>query len=193
MSIARRARQGGYSLAEVLVVLFIVGLLSLVTVPSFLNYARSNRIKTSLRNVTSSIRAVRSLAVTKHEYALLTFDPSIKGIQRAGEFTVWEGTPDKDSPNDPSKASWKQTGPIHRLETGVYFINDTVNPIGDLFDGATWGTTDDKPDILFNPDGTISIAFGTFFVQTDFTNVSINKYQIDLTSAVSIATKGLHT
>jgi prepilin-type N-terminal cleavage/methylation domain-containing protein len=194
MSTESRARQGGYSLAEVLVVIFIIGILSLVTIPAFMNYTHSSRLNTSLRSVTGTIRSARSLAVTKHEWVILTFDPSVKGVTVGGPFSLSEGTADPTAPNDVTKATWKQKGYAQRLETGVYFKNDVAggNPIGDLYDGTTWGTADGKPDILFQPDGTISIAQGTFFLQTDYNNIQNNLYEIDLTTAVSIATKGSH-
>jgi len=193
MSIQRRDRQRGYSLAELLVVLFIVGLLSLISVPAFMNFTRANRLRTSLRTMTGTIRYARQLAVTKREWTMITFDPSVTGVNVGGTYSIWEGTADPTNPNDVSKATWVQLGYTKRLENGVYFKNDTAGtPIGDLYDGTTWGTADGKPDILFASDGTIS-ANGNFFIKTDYNNIAINQYEVDLTTAASIVTKGTHT
>jgi prepilin-type N-terminal cleavage/methylation domain-containing protein len=189
----RRDRELGYSLAELLVVLFIVGLLSLITVPAFMNFTRSSRLRSSLRNMTGTLRYARQLAVTKREWTMVTFDPSVTGVNAGGPYSLWEGTADPANPNDVSKATWVQRGATLRLDNGVYFKNDTAGtPIGDLYDGTTWGTADGKPDILFSSDGTIS-ANGNFFIKTDYNNIAINQYEIDLTTAASIVTKGTHT
>jgi prepilin-type N-terminal cleavage/methylation domain-containing protein len=67
-----RARfQRGYSLAELLTVMAIVGVLSLVTVPAFMNYAKTARLKNSLRQVSTDIRAARQRAVTRTTFVRL--------------------------------------------------------------------------------------------------------------------------
>ena len=68
-----RARfQRGYSLAELLTVMAIVGVLSLVTVPAFMNYSKTARLKNSLRQVSSDVRAARQRAVTSTRFVRLT-------------------------------------------------------------------------------------------------------------------------
>lgn len=67
-----RARfQRGYSLVELLTVMAIVGVLSLVTVPAFMNYSKTARLKNSLRQVSSDVRAARQRAVTRSAFVRL--------------------------------------------------------------------------------------------------------------------------
>jgi prepilin-type N-terminal cleavage/methylation domain-containing protein len=64
--------QRGYSLVELLTVMAIIGALSLVTVPAFMNYSKTARLKNSLRQVSSDVRAARQRAVTRSQFVKLT-------------------------------------------------------------------------------------------------------------------------
>ena len=68
----RERFQRGYSLAELLTVMAIVGVLSLVTVPAFMNYAKTARLKNSLRQVSTDVRAARQRAVSRSRFVKLT-------------------------------------------------------------------------------------------------------------------------
>src|SRR5438128_1793448 len=65
--------QGGYSIAEMLVVITIIGILSLVAVPQFVSMYRGSVAKGSLRDFTSMVRKARQVAVTKNERTRITF------------------------------------------------------------------------------------------------------------------------
>ncbi len=60
-----RRLQRGYSMAELITVVAIIGIMSLVTIPAFMNYSKSARLKTSLRQFTGDLRATRAQAVTR--------------------------------------------------------------------------------------------------------------------------------
>src|SRR5687768_1100477 len=64
MNIRRSATQRGYSLTELLVVIAIIGVLSLVTVPGFINMYRARKLKLSLQVVANDLRGARARAVT---------------------------------------------------------------------------------------------------------------------------------
>jgi prepilin-type N-terminal cleavage/methylation domain-containing protein len=97
-----RARfQRGYSLVELLTVMAIVGVLSLVTVPAFMNYSKTARLKNSLRQVSSDVRAARARAVTRSQFVRLnvtTASPAPGKYQieesrdRGATYTVIPGT-----------------------------------------------------------------------------------------------------
>jgi prepilin-type N-terminal cleavage/methylation domain-containing protein len=56
--------QRGFSLMELLTVVAIIGVMSLVSVPAFLNYQRSLEVKSAMRQFTGDLRAARQRAVT---------------------------------------------------------------------------------------------------------------------------------
>ena len=84
-----RRLQRGYSLAELLTVMAIIGVLSLVTVPAFMNYAKTARLKNSLRQVASDTRAARQRAVSTTRFVRLaiTRDEPAPGIYEIQEST----------------------------------------------------------------------------------------------------------
>ncbi|HEX9407409.1 MAG TPA: prepilin-type N-terminal cleavage/methylation domain-containing protein, partial [Thermoanaerobaculia bacterium] len=57
--------QSGYSLAEMLTVVAIVGMLALVMVPNFITFFQSNKMKSSMRNFTTDLRSARALAISQ--------------------------------------------------------------------------------------------------------------------------------
>jgi prepilin-type N-terminal cleavage/methylation domain-containing protein len=60
-----RASESGYSLAELMVVVAIIGIFSLVTIPAMTNFNRANKIRAAVRELNSDLRAVRTLAITQ--------------------------------------------------------------------------------------------------------------------------------
>lgn len=63
----------GYSVIELLIVVTMIGILSLISVPAFLNYRKSNFLKGSLRNFTADTRAVRQYAISQSRLAKIEF------------------------------------------------------------------------------------------------------------------------
>ena len=84
-----RKLQRGYSLAELLTVMAIIGVLSLVTVPAFMNYAKAARLKNSLRQVASDVRAARQRAVANVKFVRVTItrDTPAPGLYEIQEST----------------------------------------------------------------------------------------------------------
>ncbi len=60
----RNRGQRGFSLAEMLTVIAIIGVMSLVSVPAFLNYQRSLELKNAMRQFTTDLRTAQRRAVT---------------------------------------------------------------------------------------------------------------------------------
>lgn len=82
MSTPRRPRlenQRGYTTAELLVVVAIIGILSLVTVPNFISMYQSSRVKAAARGLTTTIRNARQLAISGNQRTKVSF--SIAGTE----------------------------------------------------------------------------------------------------------------
>jgi Tfp pilus assembly protein FimT len=176
-----RSSQSGYTLAEALVTLTIIGLISGVSVPFFMNYLRSNRIRSSAAYFETALRFARQRAVTKHIQTRVSFvvntDP--------GKYTIWDGTEDTDG----NLTGWKAVQPTNRyLDQGVTFANDATDPVADNYNstGSSTAATDGKPDIIFGIDGSAINAAdatkspGTFWLKTNFKSVNYNRFQIQL-------------
>lgn len=74
MNVSLRHRSSsGYSLAELLVVVAIIGILSLVSVPAFMNYRNSAKLKSSMRQFVADLRVARQRAITENHPTMISF------------------------------------------------------------------------------------------------------------------------
>lgn len=161
-----KSREHGYSIAEMLVVVAIIGLLSLVTVPAFMSFRNSNKMKTSVRLFTGDLRAARQRAITRAHQVLITYATTANGATPANyqrTYYLYEGNlPSGSTTWTPIVNTIQGTGvraTAHSLEDVVYFpmpaaatpqtFDDTLacTPTG-CSNGA-----DNRPDIIFFPDG----------------------------------------
>ncbi len=131
--------QRGYSLAELLVIVAIIGILSLVTVPNFISLYNSGRIKGSARELTMAIRNARQLAISGNQRTKVSFP--VTGTARRSYIVEKEVL-------DPSTG----TGTWTRVRNGdlgerVTF-NDSEFPDTITGDGSL-------RDVVFLPNGTI--------------------------------------
>lgn len=145
MSTPRRLRlehQRGYSLAELLVVVAIIGILSLVTVPNFISMYQSSRIKGAARGLTTTIRNARQLAISGNQRTKVSF--SIAGTEPRN-YIVEKEVRDPET----GTKTWKQvrTGDLgQRVRfTTSNFIDD---PETTTHDGGL-------RDVIFLPNGTV--------------------------------------
>lgn len=72
----RRRGEAGYSLAEMLVVVVIIGLAAAVTIPNVGAFYRAYRIRTASDQISSHLRTARQIAVTQRVPVTFTINPS---------------------------------------------------------------------------------------------------------------------
>lgn len=144
----QKSRQAGYSLAEMLTVVAIVGVLALVSVPSFMNYYNSNKVKASMRSFTTDLRTARMLAISRGHEVKFSYKTGenerrynyFEGNRALGTVTVW--TPITGPGSNPPK-------PQKTLEDILYFPEhqkDTPQTFEDE-------DADGFIDVIFFPDG----------------------------------------
>ncbi len=169
-----------------LTVVAIIGVLALVMVPNFITFYQSNKMKASMRNLTTDLRSVRQLAISQGKQALLTYGTGT--TQRSYNWYLG------DRPFN--STTWTpQTGPgrlrpTKLLENVVYFpANSASTPqtFTDTLDCSS-GTNcvagaDSLIDVIFFPDGHVQlpagVATGTITLKTDM-NIPKPQYTITI-------------
>ena len=77
----------GFTLIEVLLVLAIIGIVTAITLPQFVNSMRGNRLRVAVSSVIRAGRFARSMAVMKQTDLVLSFDID-KGIMSVSEVSI---------------------------------------------------------------------------------------------------------
>lgn len=144
--ILRRTSQRGYSLIEMLVVVAIIGIISLVTIPNFVSMARSNKVKTSLRQFANDARNARQRAVTRYTRTKLGFNTGTAG---ARTYAVYDFAGYDTSV--PPKEIWRRHGPFRTLAENTYFATPTT-----FIDREN--DTDDLVDVIFTNTGSLDVS-----------------------------------
>ncbi len=172
--IRRRATAGeaGYSLAEMLTVVAIIGILSLFVVPNFISMYRQNKLKTSVRQFTGHLRAAKQHAVTKSVLVRVAFDDNSR------RYYMFESSDEG--------ATWNPLGtnPKYVDET-AYFVNDAANGFGDTVDEGALG---DLQDIIFERTGTARVPTGRgiVVVKSLHSDLTFSKFTVTVGSAGTV-------
>lgn len=162
-------RQRGYTLIEALVAVAIIGMISLIAVPNFMNYYRAGRIKTSLRQFTSDVRAARQIAVSEQGCAMISYK---FGTTTADSqlYTIYAG-----DWNAGACSNW-EVRQTRVLQESVYFRATT------FLDDVDFPSGSNSRDIVFRANGatvTDPIAMNSVTMQTTF-NVPKNVFRVEI-------------
>ena len=134
-----QSAEHGYSLAELLTVVAIIGMISLVSVPAFMQYRESSKIKASVAQLTNDMRATRYRAIERNRPVKLSFVPSTAG---GTEYIRYDG--------NSAGTTWVQHGNPKHLDAAIWIDSTTFKDEDSIVDG--------KKDIIFQQNGTISSA-----------------------------------
>jgi prepilin-type N-terminal cleavage/methylation domain-containing protein len=138
----------GYSLAELMVVVAIIGIFSLVTVPAFMKYQQSSQIRASTRQMNADFRAARQRAITRNNPVAVSFAVGATpgGGFRKGQYALFDRV--VDTSTDPDTITWVRIGVWKNMLDPVYFLDS---------DFASDAATDDAlDDVIFLGNGTIA-------------------------------------
>lgn len=189
-----RNRQAGYSLAEMLTVVAIVGVMTLVTVPAFISFYQSNKAKATMRSFMSDLRRTRQRAITSGKQTMLSFEttPSTATLPNyKRKYYLYDGNLPFNSTSW-TRATKPGTSIVEepRSLDDVMYFPSANNPTPQTFiDVVSCSTlpcsagTDGKRDIIFFPDGRVSIPtgnqFGTITLRTEM-KIPIKQYAIQI-------------
>lgn len=137
-------RERGYSLIEALVVVAIIGMISVIAVPNFIQFQRTNKVKTSLRTYTADLRAARQRAVTQHGRSMISFGT---GTTDGLSYVVSDGVRQPDG-----TYTWTEVRTT-TLESTVHFAST------DFLDLEPT-TPDGKFDVIFRENGEVFFDTG---------------------------------
>jgi len=168
----------GYSIVEILVVVAIIGIMSLVTVPAFMNYQRSAAIKSQLRSFTADIRNARQRAISRNSEVRLELESQTL-------YRFYE---------KPNAGTWgalngfSGTGPGRNVKKLDKDIGFAANTLGDT-------DSNGKNDVVFRPDGTANIGngAGTITLMSNWKNISQNQFLITISTSGKLTTAGSHS
>jgi prepilin-type N-terminal cleavage/methylation domain-containing protein len=143
-----RRRERGYSLAEMMIVVGIIGVLSLISIPAFMNYTRQAKLRASTREINSVLRAIRSRAITQSTRMAFSFASGSAPTAplRRGQYALYSGA--LDTAASPPVWNWTMIGTTHYLDQSVYFLDSDFALDSAIDDGMH--------DVVFLPNGTIN-------------------------------------
>jgi prepilin-type N-terminal cleavage/methylation domain-containing protein len=169
-------RSDGYSLAELLTVVAIIGVLSLITVPAFMNFQRASIFKSAMRTFSTDLRAARAAAIQQSYDVRVELTTGAEGASTkeyrfyaSRDGTTW--TP----------LTIRSKFPIKKLDGPVWLESATNLP-----DTGT----DGKPDLIFHPNGSADIdnnaPAAVVVLATNYQKIFSNRYNVTVTRAGQI-------
>ncbi|MGH7323070.1 MAG: GspH/FimT family pseudopilin [Candidatus Rokuibacteriota bacterium] len=123
--VAQRRAQRGFTAAEVLVVMAIVGIMALVAIPTLFSYSRASTVKAAAEEMVAGLNSARHLAIVRNRTVCLE-------VANANQYRFWLGS---------CGAGTVWTGPETGANGFVTLGNDvtvttTANPVFDRLGAA---------------------------------------------------------
>ncbi len=148
-------RSAGYSLSEILVVVAIIGILSLITVPAFMNFQRSGILKSGMRTVATDLRSARTNAIKRAEDIRVEFYPGASTSLNAKQYRAYSSQ---------NGTTWTAITPRRAFTSAV---DDGAGETFKVLNGPVWidsatnfRTIGGNINIVFHPNGTADITGG---------------------------------
>src|SRR5258708_1119574 len=145
--------ESGYSLTELLVVVAIVGVLSLISVPAFINFKNQNTFRADLRNFTNDLRSARQYAITQTVDTRVELDVAGNPLT-SNTYRFYSGNALQDTWTPLTIAGGRGISPgtsgnIKGLDGPVWI--QSVTNIPDI-------GSDNRKDIVFHPNGSMDVV-----------------------------------
>ena len=176
-------RSAGYSLTEVLIVIAIIGILSLITVPVFMNFQRQSTFKSAMRTVATDLRGARTNAIKTTQPIRVEFTTGAEGAATK-EYRTFTSTN--------NGVTWT---PLVTRRAFTAAIDDGTGETFKRLEGPVWFElgrnlpdidSDGEPDIIFYANGTSNvtdISNGGIVLATNWTDIYSNRYNVYVSPA----------
>jgi prepilin-type N-terminal cleavage/methylation domain-containing protein len=171
----------GFSLAEMLVVVAIIGMLSLISVPAFINFRASNTFRSALRVFIDDVRFARQYSITHSLDVRIDLDvPGNTSTSKNYAFWSFNGTT-----WDTLKIPGANVN-VKTLPQQVWIDSTTSIPLS--------GTT---PQIVYHPNGSVTLtagaATGQVVLASTWTRMAFDRYTILLSPSGQLTSRGSHS
>lgn len=179
----RRESQFGYSAAELVIVVAIVGLFTLAAIPNFLQMYRQNQLRTGARTFASDIRYIRMLAISSQRPTKISMAAGGNSYEmyQLSNANVWTITRPKG-----------QTNRQLTLPAGVTVLSHTFDDIA-VGNATTTvpADVDTVPDLVYLPNGTawqLADSNEKIVLQTEY-ETALRNFEIEIRPAGNLKTR----
>lgn len=172
----------GYTIAEILTVVAIIGLLSMVSVPAFMNFRASNTLKSTMNVFINDVRFARQYSITHTVYVRVN-------ILSTGSATSRTYTVESSADNG---ATWTAltipgaNGNQKYLPQQVTFVSTTDLP-----------TSGSIARIEYHPNGVVTLATnattGQVQLGSTWSRMRFDRYTIILSPSGQLTSRGTHS
>lgn len=173
----------GFSLTEMLVVVAIIGVLSLVSVPAFINFRNANTFRSALRNFLTDIRYARQYAISHTVDVRVDLDnPGSSSTSK--KYTFYQS-------ND-NGATWTTlaipggTANVKPLTAPVWFESTTSIPV-----------VSSKPRLVYHPNGAVDLSSGAtsgqIVLRSTWKKIAFDRYTITVSPTGQLGSTGSHS
>lgn len=167
MKVHHRRRQHGYSLAELLTIVAIVGVVTMVTIPAFMQLMPQYRIRSASSEVAASLRMLRGKAVSTRSNWKMIIDPTTE------QYSFWENI----------GGTWTQMGENGKPVPAGVIATKALNG-ADIQGASTF-------EVVFTRDGSITPTTPVDIVlATDNKWVRYNRYTITVAASGNVTVTG---
>ena len=182
-------------------VVAIIGVLALVTVPAFMNFRNSAKMRSSVSSFTTDLRSARQRAITRSRQVIVTYQVTGAGalpVDYKRQYYFYEGNLPFNSTTWTPVAfiAAGAASQMHTLDDIIYFpansasTPQTFNDTLACTPGSCATGTDSNPEVIFFPDGHVTVPSGALLgqitIKTDLNRVAHAQYRIDISPSGNI-------
>jgi prepilin-type N-terminal cleavage/methylation domain-containing protein len=180
----------GFSLTEMLVVIALIGVLSLIAVPAFINFKNQSTFRSDLQAFASDLRSARQYAIAQTVYVRVELDAPGNALT-SNTYRFY-------SSNDRGATWTALTMPgAHGNGGGTGNIKSISGPVWiQTATGLPDIGNDGKPDIVYYPNGAMDLsgaASAQVILRCAWKQVTYDTYTIGLSASGQFTSTGSHT